>query len=260
MSTTSTRSTERFSDRVEAYIRYRPDYPDSLIDMLRNSAGLTDNSLIADIGSGTGISSELFLRHGMRVVGVEPNEAMRAAAERLLRENNGFRSVAGTAEATGLEEKSVDMIAAGQAFHWFDRDAACREFARILRPGGKVVLFWNSRRTDGNEFLEKYEELLVRFGTDYTTINHQNIRDEDIEEFFAPEPVEKRRLYNEQVVDFEGLRGRLESSSYVPEFGHPNYEPMIDALRSLFETYAENGTVTIEYDVEIYIGSCPQRR
>ncbi|MGE3800454.1 MAG: class I SAM-dependent methyltransferase [Candidatus Kapaibacterium sp.] len=246
-------STTRFSDRVEAYIKYRPGYPDGLIASLHDLIGLNEESVVADIGSGTGISSELFLRNGMTVYGVEPNDGMREAAERLLSQFDQFHSVVGTAEVTTLPDESVDVIAAGQAFHWFDRDGVKEEWRRILKSGGNVLLFWNSRRTDSSPFLQAYEEMLLTFGTDYQQINHQNISDEDLLRFFHPMPVQKLRLYNEQQVDFDGLRGRLESSSYVPSADHPDYEPMIDRLSEIFAEYQLNGTVCIEYDLEVFV-------
>ncbi|MCB0711452.1 MAG: class I SAM-dependent methyltransferase [Ignavibacteriae bacterium] len=248
-------STTRFSDRVEAYIKYRPGYPDGLIASLHDLIGLNEESVIADIGSGTGISSELFLRNGMAVYGVEPNDGMREAAERLLNQFDQFRSVNGTAEATTLQDNSVDLIVAAQAFHWFDREAVKEEWQRILKPGGSVLLFWNSRRTDSSPFLQAYEEMLLTFGTDYQQINHQNISDEDILQFFYPMLVQKLRLYNEQQVDFDGLRGRLESSSYAPSADHPDYKPMIDRLSEIFAEYRQDGFVCIEYDLEVFISS-----
>ncbi len=250
----SSNSTQRFSDRVEAYVKYRPDYPDALITLLQKEIGLSPDSITADIGSGTGISSELFLRHGVTVFAVEPNTPMRHAAEEWLGRNPQFHSVNGTAEATTLDSESVDVILAGQAFHWFDQQATATEFRRILKPEGSVVLFWNSRRTSGNPFLEDYEALLHRYGTDYQQINHQNISDQNIEDFFAPNTVKKRTLYNEQVCDFDGLRGRLESSSYAPNRESHNYEPMIVTLKEIFDAHQQDGVIRIEYDVVVYWG------
>ena len=257
MSTTDSEprdSTTRFSDRVDAYIQYRPGYPDGLIASLHDLIGLDQQSMVADIGSGTGISSDLFLRHGITVYGVEPNKEMREAAERLLHHYENFHSLDGTAERTTLPDQSVDVIAAGQAFHWFDQEAVGKEWRRILKPGGHVLIFWNSRRTDSTPFLRSYEDLLIQYGTDYQEINHQNIEDEDIVRFFHPCDVRKLQLYNEQQVDFEGLRGRLESSSYAPTRDHPNYQPMIERLSEIFAEHREEGTVCIEYDLVVYIG------
>ena len=248
-------STQRFSDRVDAYVKYRPDYPDELIELLKNEIGLSTSSTVADIGSGTGISSELFLRNGMTVYAVEPNEPMRVAAEQWLDTNPLFHSMHGTAEETTLQTESMDLILAGQAFHWFNREKAAKEFRRILKPGGHVVLFWNSRRTSGNAFLEDYEALLIRYGTDYNQINHQNVHDNDIADFFAPNPVKKHTLYNEQICDFTSLHGRVESSSYAPNRQHPDYEPMMAGLKDIYEAHQQNGTIRIEYDVVVYIGS-----
>jgi ubiquinone/menaquinone biosynthesis C-methylase UbiE len=129
-------STKRFSSRVENYIKYRPGYPPAMLDLLKEKCGLTGGSMVADIGSGTGILTELFLRNGNQVIGVEPNREMREAAERLLGKDPKFTSVSGTAESTTLKDQSVDFIAASQAFHWFDREQARREFLRVLKPGG----------------------------------------------------------------------------------------------------------------------------
>jgi SAM-dependent methyltransferase len=157
-------SVARFSNRADNYARYRPGYPLGVMDILRNQCGLTDASVVADIGSGTGILSELFLRNGNTVFAIEPNAAMRQVADRLLGEFPNFLSIDATAEATTLDASSVDLVTAAQAFHWFDRDRARKEFARILRPGGWVALIWNERRLDSTAFLRDYEQLLLSPG------------------------------------------------------------------------------------------------
>ena len=247
-------STSRFSDRVDAYVRYRPTYPDELVALITRETGHGAGARVADIGSGTGISSDLLLRHGMEVYAVEPNGAMREAAERMLGENERFHSIEGTAEETGLPDDSVDLVVAAQAFHWFDRDRARAEFDRILRPDGAIVLVWNSRRTEGSDFLVEYEALLHRFGTDYAQINHRNVDEAQVAAFFGSENHTVHRLFNEQTVDFDGAKGRLDSSSYVPAPDHPHYDAMIAELKEVFERNAEEGRVGIVYDVEVYIG------
>ena len=157
-----TDSTQRFSDRVENYIRYRPSYPAQVLETLRSECGLSASSTVADIASGTGIFSRLLLEDGNRVYGVEPNREMRQAAERLLADFRGFMSIAGTAEATTLPDQSVEFATAAQAAHWFDLPKARKEFARILKPQGWAVLIWNERCTDTTPFLREYEELLLR--------------------------------------------------------------------------------------------------
>ena len=205
-------STTRFSDRVADYSRYRPAYPDALLTVLRREMGLSQASIIADIGSGTGISSELLLRIGCTVFAVEPNAEMRSAAEARLGNEPRFRSVAARAEATTLADRSVDAVTAGQAFHWFAAREARPEFIRILRPGGTVALFWNTRRTGGSPFLSVYERLLQQFATDYLQVNHRNVSTPDLRAFFGGD-YEARVFPNEQIFDFDGLRGRLLSSS-----------------------------------------------
>lgn len=245
--------TQRFSDRVEDYVRFRPGYPESILKILQMEADLSAESIIADVGSGTGISSELFLRGGCTVYGVEPNNAMRAAAEHRLGRNSRFHSVDGTAEATTLPPASMDFITAGQAFHWFDTEPAQREFARILRPTGYVALFWNTRDADSTPFLRAYEALLEAHGTDYRQSNHRNMSPERIEAFF-PGTFRYYAFPNEQIFDYEGLKGRLLSSSYAPAPGHPQHEVMLQELGRIFEAYHAEGRIHFLYTTELYLG------
>ena len=251
--------TQRFSSRVENYVRYRPGYPPAVIDLLRADCGLSEASVIADIGSGTGILSKLFLENGNRVLGIEPNREMREAGERLLRDYARFTSVAASAEDTTLGDCSVDFVTAGQAFHWFDRERARREFVRILTPGGWVVLVWNERRTDSTPFLRAYERLLLRYGTDYTAVNHSWIGPEILNAFFGSGGFRRRTFENRQIFDFEGVRGRLLSSSYAPEAGQPNHEAMLDELQRIFAAHQVDGTVTFEYDTTVQYGQLAPR-
>jgi SAM-dependent methyltransferase len=250
--------TRRFSSRIENYVRYRPGYPPKVIEMLEAACGLTPDSLVADIGSGTGLLAQLLLAHGCRVFGVEPNREMRAAGERLLAGFGRFTSVEGTAEATTLPTQSIDFVTAGQAFHWFDQARARAEFMRILRPGGWVVLVWNDRRTATTPFLAAYEHLLERYATDYAQVNHKRIDEAAIGAFFAPGAWSVQVFENRQLFDFTGLEGRLLSSSYTPEPGHPGHQRMIDALHTLFDAHQHGGQVAFEYDTILYYGQLRQ--
>ncbi|XID92025.1 class I SAM-dependent methyltransferase [Paenibacillaceae bacterium WGS1546] len=243
---------ERFSSRVEAYTKYRPGYPAEAIDYLCDTVGLSVDSEVLDVGAGTGIFSRLLLERGARVTAVEPNAAMREAAAS--GDDPRFRAVAGSAEATGMPDRCCDFIVCAQAFHWFDRKAARCEFCRVLRPGGKAVLIWNTRLTGGTPFLEGYEQLLHEFGTDYGQVNHRNVSHDMLTGFFKPGDMKERRFPNRQVFDFDGLAGRLLSSSYAPQPGHPRYEPMMKALRELYDRCEENGAVNFDYETEIYWG------
>jgi SAM-dependent methyltransferase len=246
----------RFSNRVYNYVKYRPHYPEEIIPFLEKEGVLKPGYIIADIGSGTGISSELFLKHGFKVFGIEPNAEMREAAEKLLVPFKSFTSVNGTAENTGLTNNSVELVIAGQAFHWFDQRESKKEFIRILEPGGKALLMWNDRRTDTTDFLKVYEDFLHMCGTDYDKVNHKNIQDEKIfDAWFGRNNYKTASFYNFQDFDFEGLKGRVLSSSYMPAEGHVNYEYMIYCLKKIFLRYQENGKVRFEYDTKIYYGS-----
>jgi SAM-dependent methyltransferase len=196
----------------------------------------------------------MFLRNGNTVYAVEPNRDMRAAAERLLAGFANFKSVAGSAEDTTLPAASVDLVAAGQAFHWFDPPRARAEFRRILRPGGAVALVWNTLRLDTTPFLREFEHLLQRFGTDYREVVHTNVGRADLAAFFGAGGFRSFKLDNEQAFDREGLRGRVRSNSYIPLAGHPDYEPMLRELDRIFDAHNDDGRVRFEYDTQLHVG------
>jgi SAM-dependent methyltransferase len=248
------KTTERFSDRVENYVKYRPTYPVAVLNKLTELDVLNEHSVIADIGSGTGISSWLYLENNFEVFGVEPNDEMRKAAEAYLCAYKRFHSVKGTAEQTTLRDQSVNFILAGQAFHWFDVEKSKTEFKRILQPEGNVVLMWNDRRTDSTDFLKAYEDLLKMFGTDYMKVNHKNIDEKVFDSFWGAGKWNSFTVENFQDFDFEGLKGRLFSSSYVPAEDHPDSAFMVSVLKKIFTRYQEGGTVRFEYDTRVYYG------
>lgn len=245
---------ERFSNRVESYMKYRPSYPKEAIDYLYEFVGLRSNSKIADIGAGTGIFSRLLLERGSYVIAVEPNQVMRVAAEQMLKGNPNFQITSGSAESTGIPDQSVEFIVCAQAFHWFNRLAAQTEFRRILQPGGRVILIWNSRLTNGTSFREEYDQLLQTYGTDYKEVNHKNISQTMLRSFFKEDTMHEVRFSMSQEFDFEGLRGRLLSSSYSPVPGHPNYNPLMTELRNLFDKNNQDGIVQFDYETEIFWG------
>ncbi len=242
----------RFSNRVENYIKYRPHYPKEIIKFLEDECGLTESSKIADIGSGPGISSEHFISNHNILYAVEPNPEMRAAAEKIFAGSENFISINGTAEAASLENNSVDFIIAGQAFHWFDKERCKIEFKRILKSDGYVVLMWNEK-TSSNDFMRAYYDLIEKYGTDYETINHGNVDDEIIAKFFSPNSYMLKTFLHNHVLDYEGLKGRLLSSSYIPLEGE-KHDEMIKILESIFEKNNVNGKVEMEYEAALYYG------
>ncbi|MBP9145777.1 MAG: class I SAM-dependent methyltransferase [Thermoanaerobaculia bacterium] len=247
---------DRFTGRVDDYVRARPGYPPAIVDDLAAAGILAPGAVVADIGSGTGISSALFLAAGHEVVGVEPNAPMRAAAEASLARYPLFRSLPGSAEATGLPDGSVDLVVAAQAFHWFDAARTRTEFRRILTDPGWVALIWNARRSSGTPFLAAYEALLLAFGTDYAQVGHRGVGAERLAPFFGGS-WETRRYENAQELDFEGLRSRLLSSSYIPAPDRPEHVAMLERLRSIFDRHSMDGRVRILYDTEVHAGRLP---
>jgi SAM-dependent methyltransferase len=247
--------TKRFTSRVEDYIKYRPSYPEAVITVLRRECGLTAEWVVADLGSGPGNLTHLFLDNGNRVFGVEPNRAMREAGERLLRDHPRFVSIEGTAEATTLANQSVDLVVAGQAFHWFTPDRARQEFRRILRPPQWVALVWNERRITGTPFLVAYEGLLRQYGTDYAAVRHVDGADTAaLDALFGRDRYVVATFANSQQFDFAGLRGRLLSSSYTPEAGDPRRDAMLQDTHVLFEAHQSDGVINFDYDTRVYYG------
>ena len=246
-------SVDRFTSRVETYAKYRPGYPVEIVDLFNRECGLTPESIVADIGSGTGKLTELFLANGNVVFGIEPNASMRAFAENLFKDVVAFRSIEGSAESTTLRDASVDLITAGQAFHWFDQLKARGEWFRILKPGGWAALIWNERELQTTRFLNDYEQLMLEFGTDYKEVRHENV-EAGIEGFFAPEKFALKSFSNTQVFDYNGLNGRVRSSSYTPEPDHPKFDPMMRQLKTIFDKHQKNGYVNFDYETKVFYG------
>ena len=247
--------TERFSHTVENYVKYRPSYPSEVVELLQEKCSLTGHSKVADIGSGTGIFTKLLLEQGCEVYGVEPNREMAQAAEQYLSAFPRFISINAPAEHTNLSDQSVDLIIAAQAFHWFDLPKVKREFLRILKPQGFVVLIWNLRLRNSG-IMQAYDALLQKFGTDYKDVcANNNITDDVIRDFCAPNPVEIVFLPNKQMMNWEELKGRLLSTSYVPKPGDNHYDEMLIAAEKMFNDHQQQGQINFDYETKIYISS-----
>lgn len=247
-------SKERFSNRVNNYVKYRPTYPQQCINYLFSSIGMNKDSIVADIGSGTGIFSKLIVDRVKKVYGVEPNNEMRMASQQYLRENNNFEDVNASSENTTLDDISIDFITCAQSFHWFDMAKVKLEFRRILKPSGRVILVWNTRLGDVDKFSRGYELLIEKYSTDYEKVNHKNLKNKDFMEFFKDEKYTKMEFQNYQKVDFSGLKGRTLSSSYMPMKNEKNYKLLILDLHELFDNNKIDETVNIKYSTEIYVG------
>lgn len=222
-----------------------------MLAFFQNELGLTTDSIIADIGSGTGLSAKPFLEHGCTVYGVEPNAAMREAAEAFLARFENFQSIKGNSEKTNLADESVDFVIAAQAFHWFEPKFTRNEIKRIIKSGGHVVLIWNERQLDTTPFLIEYEQLLLKYANDYEKVRHENIDEAKLESFFR-QPFGQKTFANRQILDFDGVKGRLLSSSYMPNETDEKFEPMIKDLAALFAKYEQDGRIAILYDTKVF--------
>ena len=248
-------SINRFTRTVENYVKYRPHYPFAVVEFLQRACQLTQAWVVADIASGTGFLAEIFLQHGNRVIGVEPNADMRAAGQHYLRNYPNFTSLSATAEATTLDPHSVDLITAGQAFHWFDREKSRQEFVRILKPDGWVALAWNLPKRD-TPFMTDYEQIWLKYLAPQSRRNDSDTQvvEDELRAWYSPGAVNFESFDNFQTLEFEGLRGRVLSSSYSPTSEDPKYAPMLDELEAIFQTHQAEGKVTIEYECRVCYG------
>ena len=246
--------TKRFSRTVENYQAYRPGYPSEILDFLKEKLGLQPNAAIADIGSGTGKLSKLFIENGNPTFAIEPNEAMRTAAEQLFSEISNFQSTNGTAERTGLEDDSIDFITAAQSFHWFRAKETRVEFQRILKNNGFVLLIWNKRMDEKSDFMKVYNDYLLEWATDYEATSLRKIDQEALTKFFEPNEFYREDFFHYQSFDFEGLKGRYLSCSYAFDPTHPKHDAAINVLSSIFERFQDDGNIKMWYRTEVYYG------
>lgn len=246
-------SKKRFTDRVADYVKYRPNYPVAIIEFMKNK-GMTQSSVFADVGSGTGLLTKLFLENGNKVYGVEPNKKMREAGETYLSNFNNFVSITGSSEETSLPNSSVDFITAGQAYHWFSQEPTKKEFKRILKKSNhyNVFLIWNER-TDTTSFNRDLEQFIRKFSNDYLQVSHSQ-DEKKKQNLFFNEEFSKESFANKQVLSFEALKGRLLSSSYMLQKSDPRYQQFENELQALFDKHKKDNVVELLYRTEVYYG------
>lgn len=239
-----------FSKKADNYSKYRPDYPKEIINFLCQNIGLTQRSIIADIGSGTGISSKMFLENDNVVFGIEPNKEMRLTAEKYLSRYKNFHSIVGSSEDTKLSDASIDIIISGQAFHWFEPEPTKKEFLRILKTEGVVVIFNNRRKVSDDKFMNRYRDLVKK----YSQNTENTTKREDTFNFFYPSEVNKATFYNPQQFDLERLKGELLSYSNMPNEEDGVYDMMMVEIEDLWEQFNINGNITLEYETQLLYG------
>lgn len=246
--------TARFNGREEDYDRYRPGYPMDVIQLLQRKGLLSTGTTVADIGSGTGILTAMLIAAGAVVYAVEPNACMRSRAEDRFHDIPTFKSLSTRAEATGLPDHSIDLVTAAQSFHWFDLDGSKREFKRILKAGGTVMLVWNNRLDEEGGFNTAYSRMLKDHDVDDSRGGTDKEQKDKIEAFFDG-IYEYHEFRNDQRLDLTSLKGRLRSSSYCPRPDSESFEPLMKAVDDIFSDYQEQDSVLLRYRTEVYLGS-----
>lgn len=254
----NTNSTERFSKTVDNYVKYRPGYPQDLVYFMQKQLGLKPDSLLADVGAGTGKLAELFVKTGIQTFGVEPNGPMREAAQALLGDYPNFVNSEGTAERTGLPDQSVDFITAAQAFHWFDVKKFRSECLRILKSDGWVLLIWNKRMDERSPFMEAYNTFLENYSTDYNEINLRRINTAHFEQFYGHSDYQMHHLVHYQHFDLDGVMGRYLSCSYAYDAAHPKYDQAMQKLESIYQQHELDNHIKMWYKTAITYGKMSQ--
>jgi ubiquinone/menaquinone biosynthesis C-methylase UbiE len=247
-------NTKRYAGRVDVYRRYRARYPREVFDFVREHCGLTAASVMADVGSGTGMLAEVFLENGNRVFAIEPNAEMRDVCKELEALYSGLRCIDGMAEATTLPEHSVDIVMAGRAFHWFNQEQCRPEFLRILRPGGWVMLVNLARSTGPEPLLRDFQDLRMKYGLDYAETVAQFDMDAACRKFLARAEIRSAEFPVIQKLSYEELEGQTASFSVMPQPADAAYPAMQRALRDYFTRYHSGGTVLVPMDCTIYVG------
>lgn len=239
-------------ERIDYYQKNRPSYPQEILSILKNRYGVHESQYVADVACGSGLFSKLMLKNHFEVIGVEPDEQMRDRAIQRLGKYEHFQLIEGTAASTGLPDNCVDMITVAQAFHWFDTPQTVKEFCRILKPGGLILLLWNERKTDHDLFHQEYESLLWDYAVDYDRSLHRSYPMDRIKHLFPSFSLRCHKLRNSQEMNLQSLMGRLESAHYCPPLEHPSYLPLMEGVKELYQSYKENGKIRLEHQCKIY--------
>jgi sterol desaturase/sphingolipid hydroxylase (fatty acid hydroxylase superfamily)/SAM-dependent methyltransferase len=247
-------SDEDALERARAYAKFRPKYPPRVAVFLKKEYGLTDGRTVVDIGSGTGLSSLLFLKAGCRVYGIEPDAAMRSVADTELADYDRFVNLRGDCRHVRLPDDIADFLVVAQALQWFDVEEARKECRRLLKDDGWCVLLWNQRPLRSSAFAKEYEHMLSELIPGYSNPTNPHRVDELVSSFLQGGHIQHREFENFHVLNFEGLLGRAMSSSYFPFPEEENYNALMQRLRELYEKYNENGHITFEYIVHLHIG------
>ena len=243
-----------FSSKVADYVASRPDYPSALFDTLAVICGLGAGATVADVGAGTGLLTRGLLQRGYRVIAVEPNREMRAAADHLLNGIEGYRSLDGSAEAMPLESDSIDLVTVALAFHWFDVERARAEFLRILTPQGQVAIIWNDRVFE-DPLHVAFDELADKFGgaKRAAIVAHEKDR-ADVSRFLGNTQLQEFCWPHAHRLGENEFLALVFSRSYIPERGTQKGQDVADRAREIFDRFATNGAVEIRYQTIAIVG------
>lgn len=243
-------NTKRFTNRSDNYVKYRPDYPPEIIELLQKEIHLDEFKDVADVGSGTGMFSRLFAKNGNITFGVEPNDEMRLKAEKSLGKYLNFISINGTAEFTNLADSSVDIVTAADAIHWFDMFKAKSEFSRILRDDGYCVIVYHITKNN-TPFMKEFNKLIKLLKKAEKSDDEKF--EKSVEKFFGPKKAKVKTLNSTHEMSFAELKGLVLSYAIMPEDGEL-HKKTLKELKNIFDRNNLSGSVSMEYKIKILIG------
>jgi ubiquinone/menaquinone biosynthesis C-methylase UbiE len=244
---------DKFSTKVNNYSKYRPSYPDKFIEYLIQEVGLNKDSIVADIGAGTGRLTRLLAEKVKTVLAIEPNLNMRQACLEYCRQSTNVIPVDGSAESTTLADSSVDFITVAQAFHWFDKEKSKSEFGRILKPGGKVTLVWN--KPPETQFGKDIDALYHLLCPDYKgRAGGSELTSDAYQDFFKKRCCDYRVFDNSSESSLANYLGGSLSASYAPSESDANYAKFVAGVTRLFQKYQTNGKLLVNNQTHSYTG------
>jgi ubiquinone/menaquinone biosynthesis C-methylase UbiE len=246
-------TSDRFLGKTDDYVKFRPGYPIEILDYLSKNHGFSSNAICAEVGSGTGKFSELLLQNKNKVFAVEPNGEMRGAAEKSLTAFQSFKSVSGDSVNTTLEKGSIDFIFCAQALHWFANENTAKEFKRILKPNGRVVIIWNKKAYEKSSFMKGIHKIFIEDCIDFLSVKLENIADKEILSSLFKDNYDSYSIDTKQTFNLDGLIGRMMSASYAPPEGHPKHQKFISEIKKLFQSEEKKGSVEFLYETVTYV-------
>ena len=242
----------KFNKMQNDYSKYRPNYSNEAIEYILNLQNVDNEFKVADIGAGTGKLSLPFVKRGLKLYGIEPNKDMYEKLLENMKEYSDFFGILGYSEKTYLDNKSIDLIVVGQAFHWFNIDEFKIECKRVLKDDSYIAILYNNGDYS-KEVINKIHELSRRYCPEYKGSSGGLYNNEDIFNNFFKE-YNKIIFKNDYKLTLDQFIGLNFSASYAPKENEENHDIYLSKLEEVFNTYQEDGYLTMPNNTILRIG------